>query len=171
MWVVILTMAALAHWMAIYVTRPIDYRKGAVRVYETSAGNCIEMPNFSIVQDPQCFKDARPKHIVSPSWAAIQEVWLRDEGCTVVVRSLTYERGSAKQAMRRWVSDLMEDRAMLQEHITVSGHPALKLSAPRTLYVFVVWDETKLLELQADGCADEKYKQCLQHLVGSIELR
>ncbi|GIV17035.1 MAG: hypothetical protein KatS3mg022_2470 [Armatimonadota bacterium] len=170
-WVVVLGLISLAYWLAIYLTRPIGYQKGAFREYETSSGVCIQMPNFSIVYELDCFRSVWPKHIASPGWAAVQEVRLRDQGCTVVVRSFTYERGSAEREMKRWVSDLTEDRALLQERATVSGHPALKLSAPGTLYLFVVWDDTKLLEMQADGCRDEEHQRCLRKLMDSLELR
>lgn len=164
--------AVLVYWLAIYyLIRPVGYQKGAFREYETRSGVCVQMPNFSIVCDLQCFFGCSPKHIVSPSWAARQEVWLWGQDCTVVVRSFTYERGRAERVMKRWMSDLTEERALLQERVAVSGHPALKLSAPGTLYLFVVWDDTKLLEMQADGCRDEEHRRCLRKLMDSLELR
>ncbi len=171
-WVAILGMASVAYWLAIYVTRPIEYRKGGFREYETPEGlRAVQMPNFSVAWDPDCFSTAWPKHIVSPKWAAVQEIWLRGQ-CTVVVRSFTYHRGSAERVMQGWVSELTRDRSLLRERAMVSNHPALKLSAPGTVYLFCVWDDdTKLVELQAEGCRDEIQQQCLSKLIDSLELR
>lgn len=171
-WGAVLGIAILLYyWVGIRLSRPIEYRRGAVRVSETTTGFLIHLPNFSVVHDLQCFSSGWPKHIVSPSWAATQEVWLEDRDCRVVVRSFTYNRGSAERVMQRWVSDLTRDRSLIREHTMVSHHPALKLSAPGTLYLFVVWDDAKLLELQADGCRDEERQRCLRNLIDSLELR
>lgn len=170
-WGAVLGIAVLIYWVGIRLSRPIEYRHGAVRVSETTTGVLIQLPNFSLVHDLQCFSSGRPKHIVSPSWAATQEVWLEDKDCMVVVRSFTYDRGSAERVMQRWVSDLTSGRSLTRERATVSNHPALKLSAPGTLYLFVVWDDAKLLELQADGCRDQEHQRCLRKLIDSLELR
>jgi hypothetical protein len=172
-WGIVVGAAVLVYWLAIYVSRPIDYRRIEVPIEETSEGGLrVQLPNFSIVSPPQCLTPV-PKYIASPSWAAVQEVWLRGEECTVVIRSFTYERrGDARRTMERWISELMKDRVLLQESTKVCGHPALKLSAPGILHLFVVWDNgTKLLQFLADGCRDEEHKQCLRKLIASIELR